>query len=353
MPRSRPGARAAARSGARVRDGAAPDHAALRRTSVYAAPRWPGPAHVARPRVRLGDPRVVGVAPVPEPATHRGGRRRSGGHRNRGRERRDERPRRSARAPHRWPRRARDRGALRGDRGEHPPLGVDPDRGRARPPPRARRAPHVERHPPRRGRERGAGLPRGGLDPPQSDSRTRRMERSGSRATDRVAMTSRVFANAPLVPGGVIELGPQESHCLVRVRRVRPGAAVEVFDGHVGGCSGTLLDASVGACRVRLEAALAFPDVPAIELGVALIDPKAALDVVARACEGGAVALTWLQTARSFNAAPSAARLERVLRAAQRQCGRPTPPRILGPVTLADWLAEATDRPTWFAAEHE
>jgi len=166
-------------------------------------------------------------------------------------------------------------------------------------------------------------------------------------------MTSRVFANAPLVPGEVIELDPQESHYLVRVRRVRPGAAVEVFDGHVGGCSGTLLDASVGACRVRLEAALAFPDVPAIELGVALIDPKAALDVVARACEGGAVALTWLQTARSFNAAPSAARLERVLRAAQRQCGRPTPPRILGPVTLADWLAEATDRPTWFAAEHE
>lgn len=166
-------------------------------------------------------------------------------------------------------------------------------------------------------------------------------------------MTSRVFALPPLVPGDVVLLDPQESHYLVRVRRARPGEAIEVFDGQSEACSGTLLDASTKGCKVRLEAPLSFPNVPRIELGIAMIDPKAALEVVSRACEGGAATITWLQTTRSFPSAPSAARLERVLRAALRQCGRRAPPRVCGPVEVTRWLEEPSNDAAWFASEED
>lgn len=161
-------------------------------------------------------------------------------------------------------------------------------------------------------------------------------------------MSRRVFAPAPLVPGSTVELDDEESHYLLRVRRARVGDAVDVFDGDHGGCEGTLVEIAAKRCRVALTTPLEFPDVAAIELGLALLDPKAALDALSRACEGGAARVTWIRTTRCQFDAPSSARIGRVLRAAQRQCGRPTRPRVAGPIDLEAWLT-ASSTPGWVA----
>lgn len=163
-------------------------------------------------------------------------------------------------------------------------------------------------------------------------------------------MTRRVFAPAPLVSGATIELSEEESHYLARVRRSRVGDDVDVLDGTREAFRSILVEVAPKRCRVELRARVIVPDVPVVELGLALHDPKAALDAVARACEGGASKLVWLRTARTQFDAPTPARLERVLQAAQRQCGRPTRLAIDGPMPLSAWLTQS-NTPGWIAWE--
>lgn len=149
-------------------------------------------------------------------------------------------------------------------------------------------------------------------------------------------MTVRVFATA--TEPGALTLSAEESHYLVRVRRVRPGATLEVLDPTGGGWRARLEHADTKAARVVLIDRLPPRPPWPIDLAVGLPDAKAAYEVIARATESGARRLTFLDTAHSQPARLTPERIERVIAAARRQCGRLDVPPVEGPIPLEAWL---------------
>ena len=158
-------------------------------------------------------------------------------------------------------------------------------------------------------------------------------------------MSVRVFA--PVEATGSFSLDPEESHYLVRVRRARSGDRVEVLHPDGGGWSATVEDAHPKAARVHVTGALPPRSPYPIDLVVGLPDAKAAYDVVARATETGAQSLRFVHTARSQPANLNPTRLGRVVRAAQRQCGRLVAPILHATEDLPAWLERS---PTGFLA---
>jgi 16S rRNA (uracil1498-N3)-methyltransferase len=165
----------------------------------------------------------------------------------------------------------------------------------------------------------------------------------------------RVFAPAgeQPTPGVSIELEEDESHYLIKVRRARVGQVVELFDPR-----GTVWSATVvaegrrAALRVHEPMPCSDPDERVLLLG--LPDPTAALEALVGACEAGASEVVLVACARSQGTVPARSRIERILRAAQRQCGRPRVPAVLGvegPWPLARALEHRPELPGWFAWE--
>jgi 16S rRNA (uracil1498-N3)-methyltransferase len=143
--------------------------------------------------------------------------------------------------------------------------------------------------------------------------------------------------------GQLVELDDEESRYLVKVRRVRPGESLELLDGRGHRWTATLASAGRRA-RVEIVATVREPEPPPptriVLLG--LPDPAATLDALTGASELGATQLVFIRCERSQGQAPSAARIEKVLRAAMRQCGRPSPPELLGGPPGDAWsLADA------------
>jgi 16S rRNA (uracil1498-N3)-methyltransferase len=145
--------------------------------------------------------------------------------------------------------------------------------------------------------------------------------------------------------GDLVELAPEDGHHLARVVRRRAGDRVQLFDG-----SGRLWDAEV----VRVDRAVvvrvgsereAPPDAP-VRLCLGLLD-SARLDlVVEKATELGVGECTVFAGARGRRAADDAVfarrreRLERVVSAACRQCGRARFMPVRGLVPFASIVAD-------------
>ncbi|PRQ03283.1 Ribosomal RNA small subunit methyltransferase E [Enhygromyxa salina] len=150
--------------------------------------------------------------------------------------------------------------------------------------------------------------------------------------------------------GQELELDEDESRYLVKVRRVDPGGRFELLDGRGGVWTATLV---ARGRRARVEVGPARspstpPDPRVILLG--LPDAAATLEALTGASELGASEVVFVRCERSQGHLPSRARIERVLRAAMRQCGRPAPPELLGaspdkPWTLRDALAHRSELP--------
>ncbi len=171
-------------------------------------------------------------------------------------------------------------------------------------------------------------------------------------------MTTRVFApegsSTPSI-GDQLELDDDESHYLLKVRRVRLGGEVELLDGHGGVWLATLASAkdkaprratlTITAERLRPEPRFAR----VLLLGAP--DPPALLDALTGATELGASEIVLVECVRSQGRVPSRERIDRVLRAAQRQCGRPRAPRLHGPWSLAQALEHRRELSGWFAWE--
>jgi 16S rRNA (uracil1498-N3)-methyltransferase len=168
-------------------------------------------------------------------------------------------------------------------------------------------------------------------------------------------MTVRAFVPGELALPAVqvgqgIELDEDESRYLLKVRRVRPGESVELLDGRGHRCIATLASAGRRAC-MQVVATVGEPAAcPTRILLLGLAEPAATLDALTGACELGATQVVLVRCERSQGHAPSIARIERVLRAAMRQCGRPSPPELLGAPpgdawSLADALAHRNDLP--------
>lgn len=163
-------------------------------------------------------------------------------------------------------------------------------------------------------------------------------------------MSVRVFA-AAAAPAAATTLDAPESHYVRRVRRLADGDALEVIAG------GALWSATVAGGDARRTTLHVHAEIPvaaparALVLLVGIPDPAAALELLPPAIELGVATIVWVRCARSQSGPPGPARQDRVVQAALRQCGRPNPPAIGGPLGLADALAERTDLPGFFAWE--
>jgi 16S rRNA (uracil1498-N3)-methyltransferase len=153
-------------------------------------------------------------------------------------------------------------------------------------------------------------------------------------------MSLRVFATGPLVTGDELLLDPDESHYLSRVRRAAPGDAIELLDGIALRMRAEVLAIEGRRCRVRVGAPIDVAEPPPLSLLLGLPDVGAAIESIAIACELGATSIALVRSARTPGGAPASDRIARVVRAAQRQCGRARPPFFTGPLALADALAQ-------------
>jgi len=159
----------------------------------------------------------------------------------------------------------------------------------------------------------------------------------------------------PPTPGAVLELDEEESRYLIKVRRARVGDGFELFDG-CGGAWRATLRAAARRAAVEIGPALSYAEPPPRVVLLGLPEQSATLEALIGASELGATHVVFVACARSNARVPPAARVERVLRASQRQCGRPRPPALLGgppqaPLELGEALALHDELPGAFAWE--
>lgn len=160
-------------------------------------------------------------------------------------------------------------------------------------------------------------------------------------------MTPRVLAPAPIPPAGVVTLGPDASHHLVRVLRVREGDQVQLFDGEGARFAATLIGADPKGCAVQVT----HPETPLPESPIAItlaqcVSSAEKMDwTIEKAVELGVTAIVPLMSARGvvrLDDERGRRRLEhwnRLVVAACAQCGRDRLPRLTAPRSLRNWLA--------------
>jgi 16S rRNA (uracil1498-N3)-methyltransferase len=156
------------------------------------------------------------------------------------------------------------------------------------------------------------------------------------------------------VEGAQLELDADESRYLAKVRRLRVGDSLELLDGVAGRWSAHLVELSARSARVEVGPRLEDPRPPERVLLLGFPDPTATATVLGSACELGIDEVVLVRCARSQGRLPSAERAARLLRAAQRQCGRARPPRLHGldsGWTLERALAHRAELPGVFAWE--
>ncbi len=155
-------------------------------------------------------------------------------------------------------------------------------------------------------------------------------------------MSVRVFI--PPGSAGEVTLDAEESHYLVRVRRGRAGQEIEALDGASGRWHATVRAADPRAARIALGPAIPTPAVAERAVLLGMPDRAPMLEALDHALCLGASAVLLVRCARGADALPGRARLDRTLRAAMRQCGRPKPVPLLGPYPLAEALDMAPGR---------
>ncbi len=164
-------------------------------------------------------------------------------------------------------------------------------------------------------------------------------------------MSLRVFADVR-EPGAAVVLDPDESHYLRRVRRARDGAEVVVIDPRGGLWHAHVAGGDAHRSELQIVQALPSPPPPVpVVLLLGLPEPAAVLEALPALVELGVAAIAWVRCTRSQSGPPAAARVDRVIRAAQRQCGRPTPPTLLGEHDLPTAIALYPQHPGYFAWE--
>lgn len=176
----------------------------------------------------------------------------------------------------------------------------------------------------------------------------------------------RVFVPPEAISGDRAEVSGDEFHHLARVRRVRPGAAVELFDGLGSGWSGRVETVGRSSLVIQLESELTPGDREPL-LPITLCqglpaDRSAMEEIILRATELGAGRITPVITARARAAqlknteglARRLPRWERIARDACKSSGRFRPPIIDAPTAFEEALADdvAGEGPRLIPAEH-
>ncbi len=151
-----------------------------------------------------------------------------------------------------------------------------------------------------------------------------------------------------------VRLDAAESHRLLRVLRLGPGARVEVFDGRGRAFAACFAGADGEGNCLLVRGAELPPREPPVRLTVGLAIPKGdGLTAIARQlAELGVTALIPLTTERSEGAA-SPSRLPRWRAAAlsgTRQCGRALVPEICPPAAFGPWIGGSLPPQRWIAS---
>jgi 16S rRNA (uracil1498-N3)-methyltransferase len=167
----------------------------------------------------------------------------------------------------------------------------------------------------------------------------------------------RAFIEPEAVDGTRAEVHGDEFHHLARVRRVRPGEAVELFDGRGRGWRGRVEIIGRDRLSVRIEEEL-DPGTRETALGITLYQAFPAStglmeDIIARATELGARRILPVVTTRSRAAllattdgvARRLPRWSRIARDACKSSGRFRPPDLGLPLAFSDALTDASSRP--------
>ncbi len=163
-------------------------------------------------------------------------------------------------------------------------------------------------------------------------------------------MTPRRFY-APDIPaaGGALPLPPDEGRHLVRVLRLRAGAAIRVFDGAGREHDATVEQDDPRHVIVRVGAAVTpvLPPRVAVTLAVTLLKGRKLDDVVRDATALGVAAIVPLVSGRA-GAGPGAgggrhlvARWHGIAIASAKQCGSAVLPQVCAPVAFDRFLADA------------
>lgn len=150
--------------------------------------------------------------------------------------------------------------------------------------------------------------------------------------------------------GQRLTLDGPESRYLIRVRRARPGATLELLDGQSACWRAQLVEVQGRHAVLELLEPCPSTTVRPLELLLVLPHPADTLEAIAVASELGATAIWLVPGDHTPQGTPSLERVARILAASQRQCGRPCPPQIHGPTALASALAETAARPGYVAS---
>jgi 16S rRNA (uracil1498-N3)-methyltransferase len=164
---------------------------------------------------------------------------------------------------------------------------------------------------------------------------------------------NRLFHPEPLVAGDRLRLDPEASHHALRVLRLAPGDAVELFDGRGRRFPGRLADTDPKGAAVILGEPLDARTESPLAVGLAQGLPAGdKMDwVVEKAVELGVTAIQPLFARRSVlrldgeRAAKRVAHWRRIAVAACMQCGRDVVPTVAEPLPLERWLAAGIASP--------
>jgi len=169
--------------------------------------------------------------------------------------------------------------------------------------------------------------------------------------------SKRVFVPPEAIVENRAEVRGDEFHHLARVRRVRPGAEVEVFDGRGRGFRGRVEAIGRDHLTILLEAELESGQrepMLAITLYQSLPASAGVMEeIIARATELGAGLIVPVVTSRSRAAlldttdgvARRLPRWERIARDACKSSGRFVPPSLCSPLAFPQALEDAAARP--------
>lgn len=140
---------------------------------------------------------------------------------------------------------------------------------------------------------------------------------------------------------GELTLHGPEAHHLANVLRVRPGAAVEAFDGRGNVAAGSVVKAERQSVVLLLDApAASAVEAPLrVSVAVALLKGDKLSDVVRQCTELGVANFQLLRTEHADAGSLSPARLQRLRRVAEeaaKQSGRATVPAVSEPLQLTE-----------------
>lgn len=162
---------------------------------------------------------------------------------------------------------------------------------------------------------------------------------------------SRIYTSQPLHPESPVCLDEKATHYLSRVLKLRPGSPLVVFNGD--GFDYSAVITAIGRHETELGVSTRLPAAKEPRLRITLVQAISRGErmdyCLQKATELGVAAVQLLVTERvevrldEKRADKRMAHWQGVVTAACEQSGRAVIPRLLPPVSLADWIGDSPD----------